>query len=58
MIKTWRILTGRDKVDPSNWFTLQGDQAREGTTSTRGPVTWATCQARGEERVLFEQGAL
>lgn len=36
MIQTWRILTGKDRVDPANWFILQGDQAREGATSTRG----------------------
>ena len=23
-------------MDPANWFILQGDQAREGATSTRG----------------------
>ena len=36
MIQTWRILTGKDRVDPANWFILQGDQVREGATSTRG----------------------
>ena len=36
MIQTWRILTGKDRVDPANWFILQGDQVREVATSTRG----------------------
>ena len=36
MIQTWRILTGKDRVDPANWFSLQGDQVRDGATSTRG----------------------
>ena len=35
MIQTWRILTGKDRVDPANWFILQEDQVREGATSTR-----------------------
>ena len=24
MIQMWRILTGKDRVDPANWFILQG----------------------------------
>ena len=36
MIQTWRILTGKDRVDPANWFILQGDLVRDGATSTRG----------------------
>ena len=36
MIQTWRILNGKDRVDPANWFIHQGDQVREGATSTRG----------------------
>ena len=35
MIQTWRILTGKDRVDPAIWFRLQEDQVREGATSTR-----------------------
>ena len=35
MIQTWRILTGKDRVDPAIWFRLQEDQLREGATSTR-----------------------
>ena len=36
MIQTWRILTGKDRVYPANWFILQGDLVRDGATSTRG----------------------
>ena len=35
MIQTWRIMNGKDRVDPSKWFRLQEDQTREGATSTR-----------------------
>ena len=35
MIQTWRILNGKDRVDPAKWFRLQEDQTREGATSTR-----------------------
>ena len=31
-----RILTGKDRVDPATWGRLQGDQVREGATSTWG----------------------
>merc|ERR1719318_495434 len=35
MIQTWRIMNGKDRVDPAKWFRLQEDQTREGATSTR-----------------------
>ena len=36
LIQTWRILSGKDRVDPAVWFRLQADQVREGATVTRG----------------------
>ena len=35
MIQTWRVLTGKDRVDPTKWLVLQGEQVREGGTFTR-----------------------
>ena len=32
-----RILNGKYRVDPANWFILQRDQVREGATSTTPP---------------------
>ena len=60
MIQTWRILTGKDRVDPANWFIVQGDQVREGVTSTRGHRGYQALLTRPpaklEVRVLLEQG--
>ena len=35
MIQTWRIMTGKDRVDVATWFDLEADRAREGATITR-----------------------
>ena len=35
MIQTWRIMTGKDRVDASTWFDFEADRPREGATTTR-----------------------
>ena len=35
MIQTWRIMTGKDRVNAGTWFDLEADRIREGATSTR-----------------------
>ena len=35
MIQTWRILSGKDRVNPSTWFDMEGDRCRVGATTTR-----------------------
>jgi ribonuclease P/MRP protein subunit RPP40 len=35
MIQTWRIMTGKDRVQVSTWFDLEVDRRREGATTTR-----------------------
>ena len=35
MIQTWRIMTGKDRVEASTWFDFEADRPREGATTTR-----------------------
>ena len=35
MIQTWRIMTGKDRVDAGTWFDFEADRPREGATRTR-----------------------
>ena len=39
MIQTWRIMTGKDRVEVETWFDLEADRAREGATRTRNALS-------------------
>ena len=54
MIQTWRIMTGKDRVDASTWFDMEADRPREGATTTRNA---AGCHAiRPREFKYKERG--
>ena len=38
MIQTWRIMTGKDRVDVNTWFDLEADRHRDGATRTRNAL--------------------
>ena len=38
MIQTWRIMTGKDRVDVNTWFDLEADRNRDGATRTRNAL--------------------
>ena len=35
MIQTWRIMSGKDRVNVGTWFDMEVNRAREGATTTR-----------------------
>ena len=35
MLQTWRILSGKDRVEASTWFEFEADRRREGAATTR-----------------------
>ena len=35
IIQTWKILNGKDRVNPNIWFDMEAERSREGATSTR-----------------------
>ena len=39
MIQTWRIMSGKDRVEPSTWFDFEADREREGATTTRNALS-------------------
>ena len=39
MIQTWRIMTGKDRVEVATWFDLEADREREGATTTRNALS-------------------
>ena len=54
MIQTWRIMTGKDRVDASTWFDMEADRPREGASTTRNA---AGCHAiRPREFKYKERG--
>ena len=57
LIQTWRILSGKDRVDPAVWFRLQADQVSNSYQRPEQTPSTAckTSQAGAKERVLLEQ---
>ena len=54
MIQTWRIMTGKDRVEASTWFDMEAARPREGATTTRNA---AGCHAiRPREYKYKERG--
>ena len=54
MIQTWKILNGKDRVNPNIWFDMEAERSREGATSTRNSTDHPALRPR--EYKYMERG--